>query len=76
MSLPLCLSFLLSSLPLLTDRAGVGGDARRGSGADDDGGRRIRFININMNVESARMTYIVKQRKYLLFSPNRCIYGF
>lgn len=42
MSLPLCLSFLLSSLPLLTDRAGVGGDARRGSGADDDGGRRIR----------------------------------
>ena len=31
-----------------------------------------RFINIYMNVENARMTYIVKRREYLLedyFSP-------
>ncbi len=27
----------------------------------------FRFININMNVRNARMNYIVKQRKYLLF---------
>ncbi len=25
-----------------------------------------RFININLNVENARMTYIVKRRKYIL----------
>ncbi len=28
--------------------------------------RLSRFININMNVGNARMTYIVKQRKYIL----------
>ena len=26
-----------------------------------------RFININMNVENVRMTYIVKRRKYMIF---------
>ena len=25
-----------------------------------------RFININMNIGNARMTYIVKQRKYVM----------
>jgi hypothetical protein len=29
-----------------------------------------RFININMNVRNARMTYIVKRREYIKFSCN------
>ncbi|KAB8086173.1 hypothetical protein EE612_009330 [Oryza sativa] len=32
-----------------------------------------RFININMNVENARMTYIVKRRKYLGLRSYFCV---